>query len=207
MSAFRGASGSPFGGGMRRDDGLEDVGDPDAFLGRGQNGLARVEPDDLLDLPAGLLGLRAGQIDLVDDRDDVEVVVDREIRVGERLRLDALRGVDEQQRAFARRQRAGHLVREVDVPGRVDEVQDIRLPVPGDVAEAHGMRLDGDPALALEVHGVEHLRFHLARLQRSRHLQEAIREGRLPVVDVGDDGEIPDEALIHRRTIEYIAAR
>ena len=43
------------------------------------------------DLTTGFLGLRAGQVDLVDDRDDLEVVLDREIRVGERLRLHALR--------------------------------------------------------------------------------------------------------------------
>ena len=76
-----------------------------------------------------LVRLRARQIDLVDDRDDLEVVVDGEIRVGQRLRLDALRGVDEQQRAFARGQRPRHLVREVDVPGRVDQVQDVLLAV------------------------------------------------------------------------------
>ena len=48
-------------------------------------------------------GCALGQIDLVDDRDDLEVVLDGEVGVGERLRLDALRGVDEQQRALRRR--------------------------------------------------------------------------------------------------------
>ena len=45
--------------------------------------------------------LRAWQVDLVDDRNDLEVVLDGEVRVGERLRFDALRGVHQQQRAFA----------------------------------------------------------------------------------------------------------
>ncbi len=45
----------------------------------------------------------------------------------------------------------------------VDEVQDIGLPVPGLIREAHRLRLDGDAALALELHGVEHLLLHLAR--------------------------------------------
>ena len=69
-----------------------------------------VEADDLLDLPPRLVGLRARQIDLVDDRNDLEVVLDREVGVGERLRLDALRRVDEQQRALARGERPRHLV-------------------------------------------------------------------------------------------------
>ena len=88
-----------------------------------------VEADDLLDLAARLLGLRARQIDLVDDRDDLEVVLDREVGVGERLRLDALRRVDQQQRAFARGERPRHLVREVDVARRVDQVEDVLLAV------------------------------------------------------------------------------
>ena len=60
------------------------------------------------------------------------------------------------------------------------------------------MRLDGDAALTLEVHRVEDLRLHLARLKRAGELEEAIRQGRLAMVDVRDDREIADVALIHR---------
>ena len=59
----------------------------------------------------------------------VEVVVDREVGVGERLRLDALRRVDDEDRALAGRERAGDLVGEVDVAGRVDQVQDVLVAV------------------------------------------------------------------------------
>ena len=82
-----------------------------------------VEADDLLDLPPRLLGLRARQIDLVDDRDDFEIVLDRQIRVRQRLRFDALRRIDQQQRAFARGKRPRDFVRKIDVPGRVDQVE------------------------------------------------------------------------------------
>ena len=37
---------------------------------------------------------------------------------------------------------------------------------------------------------VEHLRFHLARLQRAGQLEEAVGERRLAVIDVRDHGEI-----------------
>ena len=92
-------------GGRRHafDDRLEDVADADAFLGAGEDGAVGVEPDDLLDLPLGLVGHRAGQVDLVDDRDDLEVVVGGEVGVGERLRLHALRRIDQEQRALAGR--------------------------------------------------------------------------------------------------------
>jgi hypothetical protein len=58
------------------------------------------------------------------------------------------------------------------------------------------MRLDRDAPLALEIHRVEHLRFHLAGLQGAGELEEAIGERGLAVIDVSNDGEIPDKALI-----------
>jgi hypothetical protein len=56
-------------------------------------------------------------------------VVDGEVGVGEGLRLDALRGVDDQQRALAGGERARDLVAEVDVAGGVDEVELVGLAV------------------------------------------------------------------------------
>ncbi len=47
----------------------------------------------------------------------VQVAVQRQVQVGQRLRLDALGGVDQQHRALAGLQRARHLVGEVDVAG------------------------------------------------------------------------------------------
>ena len=188
-----------------RDDRLEDLVDAGALLRARQDGVARVEADDVLDLPPRLVGLRAGQVDLVDDRDDLEVVLDRQVGVGQRLRLDALRRIDEQQRAFARGERPRDLVGEVHVARRVDQVQDVVLAVVGRVGQPDGVRLDRDAALALEVHAVEDLRLHLARLQRARQLEKPVGERRLAVVDVRDDGEVADEALVHwvRGTIDY----
>ena len=48
------------------------------------------------------------------------------------------------------------------------------------------------PALALEVHRVEELLGHLALGERPRALHQAVGEGRLAVVDVGDDREVAD---------------
>src|SRR5439155_386791 len=114
----------------RRDvahDGFQDVGGADALLGARQDGVRGVEADHLLDLPAHLLGLGARQVDLVDDRHDGEVVVERQVDVGERLRLHALRGVDHQDGALAGGQAARDLIGEVDVAGRVDQVEDVVL--------------------------------------------------------------------------------
>src|SRR5690606_28370136 len=108
-----------------------------------------VEPDDLFYLFGDALRLGARQVDLVDDRDDLELGIEGEIDVGERLRLDALRGVDDEERPFARLEAAGDLVPEVDVPGGVDEIQLVQVPVRRLERHADRLRLDRDAALAL----------------------------------------------------------
>ena len=166
-------------------------------------GLARDPPDgvgrlaqQLGDLLGHALGLGAGQVDLVQARDELEAGVDGEVGVGQRLGLDALRRVDDEQRALARRQAARDLVGEVDVAGRVDELQLVGLAVARGVEDPHGLGLDRDPALALEVHRVEHLLAHLPRIDGVGDLEDAVGQRRLAVVDVGDDREVADVCLV-----------
>src|ERR1700676_3268780 len=59
-------------------------------------------------------------------------------------------------------------------------------------ADPDVLRLDRDPPLTLEIHGVEVLLAHEARVHGVGQLEEAVRQGRLPVVDMADDGEIAD---------------
>ena len=181
----------------RRDaahDRLEQLLHPLAGLGGDPDRLLGVVAEQLVDLAGHALGLGAGQVDLVQRGDQLEAAVDGQVGVGERLRLDALGGVHEQQRAVAGLERSRDLVREVDVPGRVDQVQAVGLAVLGLVLHAHGLRLDRDAALALELHRVEHLRAVLARVDGPGDLEDAIGQRRLPMVDVGNDREVADVA-------------
>ncbi len=149
------------------------------------------------DLLGDPLGLGAGKVDLVQAWDQLEPRVDRQVRVGDGLRLDPLARVDDQERTLARGQRPRHLVGEVDVAGRVDQVQLIRLPVVLRLVEhPHRLRLDRDPALALELHRVEHLGAHRTGVDRVGELEDAVGQRRLAVVDVRDDREVADVCLI-----------
>ncbi|MNF46427.1 hypothetical protein D3C84_275920 [compost metagenome] len=68
------------------------------------------------------------------------------------------------------------------------------------------MRLDGDPALTFEVHGIQDLGFHFTIGEAATHLDETIGQGGLAMVDVGDDGEIADMTQVtHRTTLEKVA--
>ena len=71
-------------------DRFEHVRDAEPGLGRDLERVMGVEPDHVLDLLAHLFRLRRRQVDLVQDRDHLVVVVERLIDIGERLRLDAL---------------------------------------------------------------------------------------------------------------------
>ena len=83
----------------------------------------------------------------------------------------------------------------------VDEVQNIVLPIVRPVIEPDGARLDGNAALALEVHGIQDLVFHLALVDRVALLEKPIGQRRLAVVDVRDDGEISDLGKVGHITL------
>ena len=177
------------------DDRLEDLVDPGALLGRGEDDLLARDGEDALELLHHDLRLRRGQVDLVEDRDDREVLAKGEMDVGQRLGLDALGGVDHEDGALAGLQAAADLVAEVDVAGRVDEVEPVDQAVVRRVLEADGPGLDRDPLLPLQVHRVEDLARHLPGIDRVGRLEEPVRERRLAVIDVGDDREVAEALL------------
>ena len=180
-----------------RDDRLQQLGNAGALLGGDGQDLVPLGPDQVHDLLRPLLRLGAGQVDLVEDRDDLEPGVHREEEIAQRLRLDPLRGVHHQDRALARRQRARDLVGEVHVARGVDQVELVVAPVAAGVAHPHGVELDGDPALPLQVHRVEELLPHLALLDRAGRLDQAVGQSGLAVIDVGDDAEVANAGLRH----------
>ncbi len=158
-----------------------------AGLGRDPEYVLCGEAEHLLDLPRVAVRVSRRQIDLVEGGDDLEIVLDGEVAIGEGLGLDALRRVDEQHHALASGERPAHLVAEVDVAGRVDQVEHVALPSDADV-----LSLDGDSPLPLDVHRVEVLLADVTGVDGSGHLEDAVRQRRFPVVDVADDGEVAD---------------
>ena len=184
------------------DDPRQDLLQPHAGLGARQHRVMGVQADDILDLGACFLSVGRGQVHLVQDRQNLDAELDRRVAVGDRLRLDALRGIDHQQRSLTGRKRPADLVAEVDVPRGVDQVQVVLLAIRGDVFQRRGLRLDRDATLALEVHRVQHLRLHLAVGQAAAALDQAIRERRLAVVDMRDDGKVAD--MLHASCAEPV---
>ena len=103
-------------------DVLQHLVDVDVRLGGNQGRVLGVQADDVFNLLLDQVRLGANQIDLVDHRQDFQVIVQRQIHVGDGLGLDALGGIHHQHRPFTGGQAPGHLVVEVHVPRGVDEV-------------------------------------------------------------------------------------
>ena len=76
--------------------------------------------------------------------------------------------------------------------GRIDKIELVGIAVCRTVVESDALRLDGNSALALDVHGVQHLLFHFPGAQTTTDLDKPVGKCRLAVVYMGDDGKITD---------------
>ena len=85
----------------------------------------RINADDLLDLLLHLFRIGRRQIDLVEHREDLEIVVESKIDVRQRLCFNPLGCVHYQQSTFTGSQRARDLVGKVNMTGGVDQVKNI----------------------------------------------------------------------------------
>ncbi len=169
---------------------LENIFHTETGLGRGQHRLGGVDTDHVLDFLTGIVRIGRRQVDLVKHRHDFHIEIKSGIAIGHGLGFNPLGSIDHQERTFASGQGTGNFVGEVHMSRRIDQVQVIDLPVPRLVAQGRRLGLDGDTPLALDIHRVENLGFHLAVGQAAAQVNDAISQGRLPVVDVGNDGEV-----------------
>ena len=171
----------------QKDDGLQQIVNALAGLARDAHGIIGGNRQVVLDLGLNLVGMGRGQVDLVDGGHNVQIGVHGERRVGDGLCLDTLSGVDDEHRALTSGQRTRDLVGKVYMARRIDEVELIRLAVVGVIGHADGVGLDRDAALALDIHGVEQLRLHVALVDGMGELEDAVADRRLAMVNVRND--------------------
>src|SRR4030043_408843 len=130
------------------------------------------------------------KIDLIDDRDDFQVIFHGQIKVGNCLSLHALGSINQKKDAFARGQRARNLIRKVDMTWRVDQIENILLSVFSMIGKRDGLTLDGDPPLALDVHVIQDLILEVSLINQTRILNEAVCKGRFSMVNVCNDAKV-----------------
>ena len=172
------------------DNSFQHIFDADALLCRDQGRVFRLNADDVLYLLLDLLRHGAGQVDLVDHGEDVQIMFQSQINIGESLRLDTLCGVHHQDRAVTGRQRAAHFIVEIHMAGRIDQIKDVFHPIFCFIDKAYRLALDRDPALALQFHIVQDLILHLTAGEKTGPLDHAVRQRRFAVIYVGHDAEV-----------------
>ena len=146
----------------------------------------------------GLLGVCAATVDLVDADHDGEPGCDGVAQHEAGLGHGALGRIDEQDGSVGHLEDALDLAAKVGVAGRVDDVD-----LDAVVLDGYVLGEDGDAALALLVIGVEHALLDLLVVTEGvGRLQHLVDEGRLAVVDVGDDCDVPDVLLEHRHLFD-----
>jgi hypothetical protein len=117
------------------------------------------------------------------------------------LGLGTFGRVDDEQHAVDHVHDAFDFAAEIGVARCVDDVDVVILVFEGGVLGANG-----DALFALEIHGVHDALFGglgLVGAKGAGLLQKAIDQRRLPVIDVGDDGDVAD--MLHIKNLNRAA--
>ena len=139
-------------------DGIEYLLDPLARLARGTDNVLAVAAYQVDDLVLHLVRHGRGHIYLVDDRDNLQVMVNGHIEVGDGLRLHTLCGIHHQQCSLAGSDGTRHLIGEVDMSWGINQIENIFFALVH-IPHLDGVALDGDATLTLQVHVIKHLSF------------------------------------------------
>ena len=116
-------------------------------------------------------------------------MLESHIEIRNRLCLNTLSSVDDKQCAFAGSDGAGDFVGEVHVPWGINQIEYVVLTIEL-VVHLDGVALNGDPALALEIHIIEYLLLKILPRDGLCRLQQAVSQGTLPMVDMGYNAKV-----------------
>ena len=129
-----------------------------------------------------------GPVDLVDGDDRTDAALQRLLEDELGLRHRAFGRVDQHDRAVDHVEDALDLAAEIGVAGRVDDVDPGVLP-----DQRRDLGEDSDAALALEVVRIHRpLRDLLVVAEGAGLAEQHVDQGRLPMIDMGDDGNVAE---------------
>lgn len=107
--------------------------------------------------------------------------------------MDALGGIHDEDGSLNGLERAGDFVGEINVAGSVNQIEFVALPMHLD-----GGEFNSDALFAFQIHRIQKLGFHFARRNGAGKFHHTVGDGRLAVVNVGDDTKITDVVAGHR---------
>ena len=83
----------------------------------------------------------------------------------------------------------------------INEVKLIALTVLSVVVQSDALRLDGDSPFTLYIKRIEYLGIHLALFQTATELYEPVRQRRLTMIYMGNNGEITNMTKIRHDAV------
>ena len=101
---FEGSIGIPLRRRNAGDDRLQNILNANPRLCTATNGVFGFDPDHILNFTNRLFRVRVGQINFVQNRNDIDALLNSRVAVGDGLCLHALAGIDHQQSALTRRE-------------------------------------------------------------------------------------------------------
>jgi hypothetical protein len=78
------------------------------------------------------------------------------------------------------------------VAGRIDKVELVGFAVFCRKGQRNTLGFNSDTALALDIHGIQHLRGHFPLTEATTELNKAISNGGFAMVDMGNNRKISD---------------
>src|SRR6185437_15263542 len=154
---------------------------------------SRTGAEAVLDHADAHVEVRARAVELVDEAHARNMVLLGLPPDGFRLRLDAGDAVEAGYGAVEHAKRALDLDGEIDVAGRIDDVDTVLRPIAGGPETSGRRRCDGDPALLLllhPVHGRRALMDFADLVGLAGVIEDALGRRRLAGVDVRHDADV-----------------
>ncbi len=134
-----------------------------------------LELKNFLELTDSFVQVDVSDIDLVNDRHDLKIIIDRQIIIGHSLRLNTLRCINDQQRPFTGFQRLLNLIGKIYMSGSIDQIEQIFLAILGLIGQTHRRSLDSNTPLTFKVHIIQHLILEAAFIDRSTGQHKPVR--------------------------------
>ena len=126
-------------------------------LSRNQWCILRIDSDHIFYLFFYTLRLCAWKIDLVDNRHNVQIMIECQIYIRKCLCLNSLCRINNKNRSVAGRQTSGYLIVEIDVSRCINQVENILFSVICLIYSTDCLCFDRDSTLSLQIHVIENL--------------------------------------------------
>ena len=155
------------------------------------------DSDNILYLRNNPVRLRTWKVNFVNDRHNLQIMVQGQINVRQRLCLNPLCGIDHQNCSLTGSKAPAHFIIKIHMSRCINQVENIFFSVLRLINNTYGLRLDGNSPFSFQVHIIKHLILHLPVGQQSGHFNNTVSQGRLSVINMSNNTKITDLTLIY----------